>query len=174
PDPKSRRVTVVLAGSAQTPSVVRFRARAPIPTEGTWSAPAIHPERPVIWTGGTTTLVLDDRLVVRDCRERDGRRVPPRSSDPEAATELVFESVAPGSAAELTFRPAGPRVSQTTRGRLFVGASSTRLECDLIGLGKRGSTAEHEIEIPAGWTLDGVEVGGVEERVSWSLSAGDG
>lgn len=174
PDPATRRVTVVLAGSAQASSVVRFEARAPIPTEGTWSAPAIHPERPVIWTGGTTTIVLDDRLVVRDCRERDGRRVPPRSSDPEAATELVFESVAPGSAAELTFRPAGPRVSQTTRGRLFVGASSTRLECDLIGLGKRGSTAEHEIEIPAGWTLDGVELGGVEERVSWSLSAGDG
>ena len=170
PDPKSRRVTVVLAGSAQTPSVVRFRARAPIPTEGTWSAPAIHPERPVIWTGGTTTIVLDDRLVVRDCRERDGRRVPPRLSDPEAATELVFESVGPGSAAELTFRPAGARVSHTTWGRLFVGASSTRLECDLIGLGKRGSMAEHDVELPPGWALDGVEIGGIDEGVSWSQS----
>ena len=170
PDPSARRVTVVLAGSARVPSVVRFQARAGVPAEGTWSAPAIRPERPAVWTGGTTTIILDENLVVRECRERDGRRIPSPSSDPTAAAELVFEAVAPGSVAELTFVGPGSRASHVTRGRLFATASSIRLECELTGLGRRGSATEHDVEIPPNWVLDGVRIDGIEEGVSWNQS----
>jgi len=168
PDPAKRRLTVVLAGPARAPSVVRFQARARIPTEGAWSAPAIRPERPAIWTGGTTTIVVGDRLVVRDCQERDGRRIPSPSNDPAAADDLVFEAVAPGSVADLTFARPGSRTSYSARGRLLVGAALTRLECELTGLGRPGSTTEHDVEIPQNWVVDGVRVNGIEEGVSWN------
>lgn len=173
PDPSSRRVTVVLAGPARASSVVRFRARAHVPAEGTWSAPAIQPERPAVWTGGTTSIKLDESLVVRDCQERDGRRIPSPSNDRKAAAEFVFEAVAPGSVADLTFVRPGSRTAHSARGRLFVGASATRLECDLTELGGNGLATEHDVEIPPGWVLDGVRVNGIEEGLSWNQSVRD-
>ncbi|MDG3005745.1 hypothetical protein [Paludisphaera mucosa] len=171
------RVVVSLAAAGPAPTPVRFQAHARVPAEGAWDVPAIRPTSPLTWTGGTTTIVLDDRHVVRDCRERDGRRVPPPQGDPAgSAPILVFEAAAPGSAAQLTFRPVGVEPISTVRGRLILRESSARMECEVAGLGVVGSVAEYELELPRGWSVDRVQIAGAADGATpWNQSTrGDG
>ncbi|AMV37126.1 hypothetical protein [Planctomyces sp. SH-PL62] len=165
-----RRAVVWMATPGGEAVPVRFRGHARVPAEGAWDVPAIRPLPPLTWTGGTTTILLDERHVVRECRERDGRRVPPPPGETAGVggTVLVFESAAPGSAAELTFRAAGNEPVYTLRGRLALRPSSIRLECEVAGLGLPGSAPEHELELPAGWAVDRVELAGVEGAPPWS------
>jgi len=167
----SRAFVATSAGGAE-PITVRFKGRVGAPGEGPWSIPALRPVAPLVWTGGTTTVVLDSGHVVRDCRERDGRRIPPPPGDPAPAgsTLLVFESTAPGSVAELTFRPPGAEPVYTLRGRLSIREAGARLECEASGVGLPGISPEHELVVPAGWSVDRVELAGVEEPISWSRS----
>ncbi|APW64015.1 hypothetical protein [Paludisphaera borealis] len=161
------RVTVTLAGNSQTVSTVEFQAHVRAPVEGTWTVPSIRPLPPAVWTGGATSITLDEFHTVRACRERDGRRIPPSSADPQSAAQLVFESFAPGPVADLTFRGAGTETPYVVRGRLFVRQSSTRLECEFDGLGSGGSASEYDVELPPNWILDRVQVSGVDDAVSW-------
>ncbi len=69
------RVTVVLDGGSPS-AVVRFLAHALVPSEGTWRIPAMRPVG-ATWTGGRTTVILDELHVVRECREEAGRLVAP-------------------------------------------------------------------------------------------------
>ena len=74
------RVRVTLAGISRLPTPLHFEAHARVPLEGLWSVPAMRP-LDAIWTGGTTTVVVDPLRVIQDCRElrrparaRTGRR----------------------------------------------------------------------------------------------------
>ncbi|WP_165073947.1 hypothetical protein [Paludisphaera rhizosphaerae] len=170
------RVVVTLSGATAAPTPVRFLAHTRVPAEGVWSAPAIRPLPPLTWTGGTTTIVLDERHVVRDCRERDGRRIPTPPGEPAlSATVLAFEAVGPGSVADLTFRPSMLETVAAVRGRLLLRESTARIECEVSGLGVAGTASEHELEIPAGWAVDRIEISGIEEPTPWNQSSrGDG
>lgn len=170
-----RRAVVTLGAPVGGPSVVRFTGHARVPTEGAWTVPAIRPLPPLTWTGGTTTILLDGSRILRDCRERDGRRIAPPADAAAAPGVLTFEATAPGPAAELTFRPPGAEPVATVRGRLLLREASTRIECEVDGLGSTGTPREQALEVAAGWVVDRVEVAGSEEAPSWNQSAaGDG
>ena len=166
-----RRAVVSLAATGTGPAGVRFLAHARAPVEGAWTVPAIRPLPPLAWTGGVTTVLLDGGRVVRDCREIDGRRIPTPADEPAEAGAFVFEAAAPGSVAELTFRPPAAEPAATVRGRLTLREASTRLECEIDGLGAAGAAPEQAIEIPPGWIVDRVEVVGSEGTPPWNQSA---
>jgi hypothetical protein len=163
---QSTRVQVVLAGHSQVPMQVRFEARARVPLEGRWSVPAIRP-LDAIWTGGTTTIVLDPTHVIQDCHERAGRRIPAQGSDTSGADLLVFEASSPRSVADLDFRHPQAEASCLVRGRLYVGRFAPELECQLQGLGGRGSATEIEIDLPPTWVANRLHQSGRDEPLSW-------
>ena len=101
------RVSVTLARAPTRPRKSSSSAmRAPL--EGTWTVPSIRPLHPAVWTGGATSIALDASTRCGRVRERDGRRIPPSSTDADSASQLVFESMAPGPVADLTFRDSAP------------------------------------------------------------------
>ena len=53
------------------------------------------------------------------------------------------------------------------RGRLLVGAAASELECQLIGVGGRGSARELSIELPPTWVPDRVRWSGADESIAW-------
>jgi hypothetical protein len=160
------RVKVVLSGQSRLPTTARFEARARIPLEGRWSVPAIHP-LDAIWTGGTTTIALDRMHVIQDCQERAGHRLPAQGGDVAGPDLLVFEASSPQSVADLVFRQPRAESSCLVRGRLVVGRSAPELECELQGLGGRGSVTEVEIDLPPSWVTKGVQWSGRDEPLSW-------
>ncbi|WP_337174201.1 hypothetical protein [Paludisphaera sp.] len=167
------RAVVTLAAAGSGPAGIRFLGHARAPTEGAWTVPSIRPLSPATWTGGSTTIILDDGRVVRDCREIDGRRVPPPADSPSGLAVMVFESAAPGPPAELSFRPPGATPTATVLGRLTFREASTRLECEVDGVGATGTPTERTLELPPGWVVDRVEVVGSEEVVAWNQSKSD-
>ena len=166
-DGPATRVKVALSGDSRLPTTVHFEAHARVPIDGRWSVPAIHPVD-AIWTGGTTTIVLDPLHVIQDCRERAGRRVPSPSDGTGGSGAVVFEASSPDSVAELVFRQ--PRVDESclVRGRLLVGKDAPVLECELIGLGGRGLASELDIDLPPSWVPDRVQWSGLTQSLSWN------
>ena len=166
-DGPATKVKVALSGESQAPTNVHFEAQVRVPIDGRWIVPAIHPED-AIWTGGTTTIVLDALHVIQDCRERAGRRVPSPGDRAGGTDALVFEGSSPDSVAELVFRQ--PRVDESclVRGRLLAGPAAPVLECELIGLGGRGSTSELDINLPPSWIPDRVQWSGEAQALSWN------
>ena len=167
PEGAATRVKVSLSGNARSPTTVHFRAHARVAIEGPWKAPAIRPVD-AIWTGGTTTLVLDPLHVIQDCRELAGRRVPTRGAGASRADTLVFEASSPDPVAELVLRQ--PRVEESclVRGRLVAGAAVPELECELVGLGGRSSACELDIDLPPSWIPGQVQWNGVTQSLAWS------
>ena len=102
------QVNVSLSGEPGLAAQVRFEAHAVVPLEGPWSVPAIRP-LDAIWTGGTTTVILDESHVVAECRERSGRQVPAPAGMATDPTALVFEARSPGSVADLVHRQTARR-----------------------------------------------------------------
>ena len=149
------RVRVTLAGISRLPTSLHFEAHARVPLEGLWSVPAMRP-LDAIWTGGTTTVVVDPLRVIQDCRERAGRRVPAQGGEPEDANVLVFEARSADPVADLVFRQTQAQPACQVRGRLLVGLAAPELECQLIGVGGRGPTRELSIELPPTWVADRV------------------
>ena len=175
PEDAATRVVVTFSGSAVTTTKVEFEAQTRVPLEGRWRVPAMRPMG-AVWTGGTTTISLDDSRTVRDCVERSGRRLLTESGGIRDGTRidsrLVFEARSPDSVAELILgRPQVPD-SCSVRGLLIVGSSAPRLECQLTGLGARGSSSELEIELPPTWVPNRVQWGGVEESLGWQATVG--
>ena len=124
------RLVVTLDSGLETSTELRILAHAQVPSEGEWTIPGLRP-LDAIWTGGTTTVFLDEFHVLKECREKAGRLVFPSSPDSGPVDRLEFESGSPRSVAELVFH--GPRAdtSCAVRGRLFVAGSPARLECEL-------------------------------------------
>ena len=160
-------VKVTLSGSPRSPTPVHFEAHARVAIEGRWRVPAIHPVD-AIWTGGTTTIIVDPLRRIQDCRELAGRRVPAPEEGAAGSEALVFEASSPDSVAELEFRQ--PRVDESclVRGRLLAGTAAPVLECELIGLGGRGLTSELDIDLPPSWIPDRVQWSGLTESLAWN------
>jgi hypothetical protein len=163
---ETTRVTVVLAGRVGPASTVHFEAHARIPLEGRWSVPAIRP-RGAIWTGGTTTIVLDSLKVLQDCEERAGRRLPSQGTENDTSTVLNFEAASPASVADLVFRHPRTDASCLVQGRLIVGSSAPELECQLSGLMQDNSATALEIDLPPTWVVNRVQWGRKDESLSW-------
>ncbi len=163
---EAMRVRVILAGGAGPNALVRFRAHARIPLEGHWSIPAIRP-LDAIWTGGTTTVIVDSLRAIEDCRQRAGRRVPAKGGDLAASNALVFEATAPASVAELVFRQPRGEMACRVRGRLSVGRSVPALECQLSGVGEVASATELDVDLPPTWVPDRVSWAGGDESLAW-------
>ena len=162
------RVMVVLDGGSPS-AVIRFLAHASVPSEGAWRIPAMRP-LDATWTGGRTTVILDELHVVRQCREEAGRLVVPRRGDPNGANRLTFEADSPRSVAELVFL--GPRVDLTctTRGQLFITNASPRIECRLDWALHRGSAPELEVDLSPAWIPEQVRIEGLDDPVAWHPS----
>ncbi|MGD0039186.1 MAG: hypothetical protein ABSE84_02010, partial [Isosphaeraceae bacterium] len=160
------RVRVTLAGISRLPTPLHFEAHARVPLEGPWSVPAMRP-LDAIWTGGTTTVVVDPLRVIQDCRARAGRRVPAQGGEPEDANVLVFEARSADPVADLVFHQTQAQPPCQVRGRLLVGLAAPELECQLIGVGGRGPTRELSIELPPTWVADRVRWSGAEESLAW-------
>ena len=161
----SVKVTVTL--NADSPkAVVRFLAHDPVPPEGPWRIPAIQPID-AIWTGGRTTVILDDLHIIRECREESGRLISPSRSEGVGANRLTFEAESPRSVGQLVFL--GPRAELTcgVRGQLFISGNQARVDCQLDWAIERGATPEVEVDLSPGWVPEQVQIQGFDDPIIW-------
>jgi hypothetical protein len=163
------RVSVALQVGTQSTAVLRFLAHAQVPSEGPWTIPAMRP-LDAIWTSGTTTVILDELHVVRECREKAGRLIVPGRGNPGPVDRLVFEAEASGSVAQLVFHKPQTELSCTVRGQLDLGEPQPRVECRLDWVLHRGFTPELEIDLSPGWHPDAVQILGLDDQVTWHPS----
>lgn len=162
------RVAVALAEGVRTTSL-RFLAHAAVPPEGAWSVPAIRP-LDATWTGGRTTVILDELHAVRELRERAGRLVPAGPGDAAAADRLTFEARLPRSVAELDFIRPRAELACTVRGHLVIGGTPARLDCRLDWSLHRGTVSQLEVDLSPGWLPDQVAIQGLDDPLSWHTS----
>ena len=148
---------------------LRILAHAQVPSEGEWTIPGLRP-LDATWTGGPTTVFLDEFHVMKECREKAGRLVFPTSPDSGPVDRLEFESGSPGSVADLVFHSARADTSCAVRGRLFVAGSPARLECELSWAVHEGSMPELAIDLSPAWLPDRVVVRGMDDPVAWHPS----
>ena len=163
------RLDVTVDGDRKSSTELRFLAHVQVPSEGPWTIPAMRPIN-ATWTGGTTTVVLDDFHVLQQCREKAGRRIFPRVEDSGPVNRLEFESESPQPVAELVFRKPGADSSCQVRGQLFLGGSPSRLECQLNWTLHHGSLAELEIDLSPAWLPDQVRIRGLDDPLVWHPS----
>ena len=163
------RLVVTLDSGLETLTEMRILAHAQVPVEGEWTIPGLLP-LDAIWTGGTTTVYLDEFHVLKECREKAGRLVFPRSPDSGPVDRLEFKSGPPRSVAELVFRRPRTDTSCTVHGRLFVAGSPARVECELNWTFHAGTIPELEIDLSPGWLPDRVVVRGIDNPVTWHPS----
>jgi len=163
------RLGVALDGDLKSSTELRFLAHAQVPSEGPWTIPALRPLN-ATWTGGITTVILDEFHILQECREKAGRRIWAGPRDSGALNRLVFESESPRSAAELVFRKPRAESSCEVRGQLFVTGSPSRLECQLNWRFQPGSMSELEIDLSPAWLPDRVSIVGLEDPVAWHPS----
>jgi hypothetical protein len=162
------RVTVTIAEGVRS-ATLQFLAHARVPSEGAWTIPAIRP-LDAVWTGGRTTVILDELHVVSECRERAGRLLPPGRGDAREANRLDFEAASPRSVAELVFIRPRAEVSCMVRGQLILGGTPPRLDCRLDWSLHRGSISQFEVDLAPGWLPDQVRLQGVEDPLAWHSS----
>ena len=162
------RVTVAIAEAVRT-TRLRLLAHASVPSEGAWAIPAVRP-LDAIWTGGRTTVILGERQVVSECRERAGRLVPPAPGEAVAADRLAFEAASPQSVADLVFVRPRAELACLVRGRLLLSGTPARLDCRLDWTLQRGPVTQLEIDISPGWSPDQVRIQGLDDPLAWHSS----
>jgi hypothetical protein len=162
----STRVAVTLDDDAAATTVVAIRALARAPSVGPWLVPAVRP-LDALWTGGTTSIRLDPGRVIEDCRERAGRRTSTRPGEAIEPGLLVFEASAPKPVAELVFRAPWADVSAEVRGQLLLGNAAPRLLCQITWTVHRGPLLALDVDLPATWVPDRVQVEGSDETITW-------
>ena len=168
PEGQATRVKVLLSSTANRPILVQFEAHARVPVEGAWRVPAVRP-LDAIWTGGTTTIVLDPLHLVQDLTERSGRRLPGRETvSPD--NMMVFEARSPDSVADFVFQQPRARATVAIQGQVVVRQDATELECRINGAGGRGPESELEIQLSPTWLPVRVRRAGVEESLSWQVT----
>jgi hypothetical protein len=166
------RLTLELDGELKSSTELRFRAHAPVPSQGPWSIPSIRPLS-ATWTEGITEVVLDSSQVLQECREQRGRRVYPAGTSSDSSRRLAFQSAIPGSVAELVLGPRRPDARCQVRGHLFIAGSPALLECQLNWAFLKGPVSDLEIELSPGWQVHGLIGRGVEEPLTWHSSSLD-
>jgi hypothetical protein len=164
------RLDVTVDADRKSSVELRFLAHVQVPSEGPWTIPAMRPIN-ASWTGGTTTVVLDDFHVVQHCTEKAGRRIFPTLDNSGLVNHLEFESESPQPVAELVFRKPGADSSCQVRGQLFLGGAPSRLECQLNWTLHHGSLAELEIDLSPAWLPDQVRIRGLDDPLVWHPSA---
>jgi hypothetical protein len=163
------RLGITLDGDLKSSTALRFLAHARVPSEGAWTIPAIRPLS-ATWTGGTTTVILDEFHVLQECREKAGQRIFAGPADSTAANQLVFESKSSRSVADLVLRIPRAESSCEVRGQLLAGVSPCRLECQLHWRFQHGSNSELAIDLSRTWLPDRVSIRGLEDPVAWHPS----
>ncbi len=165
---ESTRVVISIAEGVRA-TTLRLMAHATVPTEGTWRIPAFHPVD-AIWTGGRTTVLLDESHAVRGYRERAGRLVPSARGDDGPDDRLAFESRAPKSVAELVLVQPRPGLACTVRGQLDLSGTPARFEARLDWALRRGSVSELVVDLSPGWSPDQVRIQGLDDPLTWHSS----
>ena len=170
PSAASSTQLIVALDSGLAPSTeLRILAHAQVPSEGEWAVPGLVPVD-AVWTGGTTTVFLDEFHVMRACREKAGHLVFPAASESAPVDRLEFRSESPRSVAEIVFH--GPRreTSCAVRGRLFVAESRVRLDCELDYTVREGTVAELDVDLGPTWVPERVAIRGIDDPVAWHSS----
>jgi hypothetical protein len=164
-DGAATRVKVLL-GDGPAPSILSVHAVARVPSEGIWTVPSARPEG-ALWTGGRTMVRLDASRTLEECRERAGRQVAPQAGEPHDPRLLVFETREALPVADLVFRKPTADVSSEVRGRLLLGSSAPRLECQITWRVHRGRSLGIEVDLPPAWVPDRVRLAGADGPVDW-------
>ena len=163
------RLAVTVDGGTETSTDLRILAHAQVPSEGEWTIPGLRP-LDAEWTGGTTTVFLDKFHVVKECREKTGRRVFPSSPDSGPVDRLEFESASPRSVAALVFHRPRADTSCAVLGRLYVAGAPARFECELTWAVHDGSMPELAIDLSPAWLPEKVVIRGMDDPVAWHPS----
>jgi hypothetical protein len=163
------RLEVTLDHELRSTAQLQFLANARVPLEGPWRIPAILP-LDATWTGGDTTVILDEFHALAECKEEAGRRIitPPVDSGPN--DRLVFESESPQSVAQLVFKKPRVESSCAVRGRLFLAGSPPRIETQLDWTFHHGAKSELEVDLSPAWVPDHVAIRGSSDSVAWHSS----
>ena len=166
--PKGTLVQATLGGPTAR---IRFSASAAVPASGSWPIPTIRPLH-AVWTGGTTTVLVDESSRSVSCRLTSGRRIHPSVNDSGRGDRLAFETDSPESAAELSL--AAPRAESAclVHGQARLEDAPGRMECRLDYAIHRGLPTDLEIELGPGWTPLEASVLGLDEPVSWHSRPG--
>ena len=122
-----------------------------------------------IWTGGTTTIVVDPLHVIQDCRERAGRRVPVAGRRAGGSERACLRGQLAGLRSQTSCSGRhGLDESCLVRGRLLVGPAAPVLECELIGWSAAVASRELDIDLPPTWIPDRVQWSGQNQSLSWN------
>ncbi len=165
----ARRLEVTFGGDLQSTTRLQFFASARVPLEGRWNIPAIVPQD-VVWTGGNTTVILDELHKVEECNEAAGSRIVKPQLDSGPDERLVFESESPRSVAQLVFKKPRAESSCAVRGQLFITGSPCRLETELEWTFHQGTVSELEVDLSPAWVPDKVAIRGLSDPVAWHSS----
>jgi hypothetical protein len=172
---KGTRLTIRLMDAVAGPTPVAIRAIGRVADEGAWAVPSARAIG-AVWTGGRTEVIIGGARVVEACRERAGRRVVDRAegaeTSPRAGTRFLFESAAPGSVAELTFRRPRVDASAVVRGQLLLGNDLPRIEAEVSWDADRSRVLELVVGLPGGWIVERVGLDGVTEPFAWRSEPG--
>jgi len=164
------RVTVQFAAKLAGATSVRFRAFARVPAVGSWAIPAIRP-LDCLWTGGRTSIRLDDTRVLADCREQAGRRVAPEPKEIAEGNLVVFEANAPRSVAQLQFSRPRADVSVEVLGQIELGNSAPRLEARCTWRLQRGVLLGLDVDLPPAWVPERVRFQGMSAAPAWHFES---
>jgi hypothetical protein len=160
------RATITFDDATTGSTTVAIRALARVPSVGSWLVPAVRP-LDALWMGGTTSVRLDPGRVIEDCRERAGRRTSARPGETLDPALISFVASAPRSVAELVFRAPWADVSAEVRGHLLLGNAAPRLVCRIAWTVVRGPLLALDVDLPAAWVPDRVQVEGSDETITW-------
>ncbi len=148
---------------------LQITAHAQVPSEGEWKVPGFWLPS-AVWTGGTTSIFLDEFHILTECREGAGRRVLPPATDSPQVDRLDFEAASPRSVADLLFRRPKPDSSCEVRGWLSVTGAAARLECELKWSVQTNSDSELEVDLSPKWIAQSVAIKGQNDPVLWHTS----
>jgi len=163
------RVDVALEGGRDSSTELRILAQVDVPTDGAWTIPGARP-RNGVWTGGITTVLLDDEVNLKEWRAKSGVRVFPAGGNAGSHRRLAFSSESPGPVAELIFASPRAESSCEVRGQLYTGDSPTRLDCQLNYKVQQGLLAEVQIDLSRAWAPDHVRFRGFSDVTTWHSS----
>ena len=165
----SAQLIVTVDEDLKSSTELRILAHAKVPSEGEWTIPGLRP-LDAIWTGGTTTVFLDQFHVMKECREKPDGLSFPRRRMPVRSIGWNSSRDSPSSVAQLVFHR--PRADRRARFEAVSSspASPARLECRVeLGV-HNGSMPELAIDLSPEWLPEQVTIRGMDDPVAWHPS----